>query len=154
MLFNVHTNQWDDELLALLRIPKALLPEVLPSAAHFGDTAPTCWAIPSASAAWRATSKARCSARPASHGRHGQEHLRHPAASCCCIPGGNVFQTRPERPADHQRGNRPGGNPEFAMEGSGLSAAPWCSGCATACAPSPTAARWSRSPKACPIRAA
>ena len=39
MLFNVHTNQWDDELQALLRIPKALLPEVLPSAAHFGDTA-------------------------------------------------------------------------------------------------------------------
>jgi glycerol kinase len=39
MLFNVHTNQWDDELLALLRIPKALLPEVLPSSAHFGDTA-------------------------------------------------------------------------------------------------------------------
>lgn len=39
MLFNVHTNQWDDELLALLRIPKALLPKVLPSSAHFGDTA-------------------------------------------------------------------------------------------------------------------
>ena len=39
MLFNVHTNQWDDELLALLRIPKALMPEVLPSSAHFGDTA-------------------------------------------------------------------------------------------------------------------
>ncbi len=39
MLFNVHTNQWDDELLALLRIPKALLPEVLPSSAHFGDIA-------------------------------------------------------------------------------------------------------------------
>ena len=39
MLFNVHTNQWDDELLALLRIPKALMPEVLPSSAHFGDIA-------------------------------------------------------------------------------------------------------------------
>ena len=39
MLFNVHTNQWDDELLALLRIPKALMPTVLPSSAHFGDTA-------------------------------------------------------------------------------------------------------------------
>ena len=39
MLFNVHTNQWDDELLVLLRIPKALMPEVLPSSAHFGDTA-------------------------------------------------------------------------------------------------------------------
>ena len=39
MLFNVHTNQWDDELLALLRIPRALLPAVLPSSAHFGDIA-------------------------------------------------------------------------------------------------------------------
>ncbi len=39
MLFNVRTNQWDDELLALLRIPKALLPEVLPSSSHFGDIA-------------------------------------------------------------------------------------------------------------------
>ena len=39
MLFNVHTNQWDDELLALLDIPRALMPEVLPSAADFGRTA-------------------------------------------------------------------------------------------------------------------
>ena len=39
MLFNVHTNQWDDELLAALHIPKSLLPEVLPSAADFGKTA-------------------------------------------------------------------------------------------------------------------
>ncbi|MEG0556313.1 MAG: glycerol kinase GlpK [Comamonas sp.] len=39
MLFNVHTNQWDEELLAALHIPKSLLPEVLPSAADFGKTA-------------------------------------------------------------------------------------------------------------------
>ncbi|RGE45697.1 glycerol kinase [Comamonas testosteroni] len=39
MLFNVHSNQWDDDLLAALRIPKSLLPEVLPSAADFGKTA-------------------------------------------------------------------------------------------------------------------
>ena len=38
MLFNVHTNQWDAELLALLGIPPALLPTVLPSSAHFGET--------------------------------------------------------------------------------------------------------------------
>ncbi|MDU7588401.1 MAG: FGGY family carbohydrate kinase, partial [Acidovorax sp.] len=38
MLLNVHTNQWDDELLALLRIPRALLPEVLPSSGDFGRT--------------------------------------------------------------------------------------------------------------------
>lgn len=39
MLFNVHTNQWDDELLALLRIPKSLMPQVQPSSSHFCDTA-------------------------------------------------------------------------------------------------------------------
>jgi glycerol kinase len=40
MLFNVHSNQWDDELLALLRIPKAVLPQVQPSSADFGTVAP------------------------------------------------------------------------------------------------------------------
>lgn len=37
MLFNVHTNQWDDELLQVLDIPRALMPQVLPSSAHFGE---------------------------------------------------------------------------------------------------------------------
>ncbi len=37
MLFNVHTREWDDELLALLDIPKSLMPEALPSSAHFGE---------------------------------------------------------------------------------------------------------------------
>lgn len=40
MLFNVHTNQWDDELLALLRIPRSLMPQVQPSSSHFCDVAP------------------------------------------------------------------------------------------------------------------
>ena len=31
MLFNVHTGRWDDDLLALLDIPRAVLPEVVPS---------------------------------------------------------------------------------------------------------------------------
>ena len=39
MLFNVHRNQWDADLLALLDIPASLMPEVLPSAADFGQTA-------------------------------------------------------------------------------------------------------------------
>ncbi len=38
MLFNIHSNQWDDELLAALDIPRAMMPEVLPSAADFGAT--------------------------------------------------------------------------------------------------------------------
>ncbi|MEP4391002.1 FGGY family carbohydrate kinase, partial [Marinobacter sp.] len=37
-LFNIHSQQWDDELLTLFRVPRALLPEVLDSAADFGTT--------------------------------------------------------------------------------------------------------------------
>ena len=40
MLFNVHSNTWDAELLAALDIPEGLMPQVLPSAAHFGDIEP------------------------------------------------------------------------------------------------------------------
>ena len=36
MLFNIHMNDWDEELLALLRVPRAILPEVHPSAHAFG----------------------------------------------------------------------------------------------------------------------
>jgi len=36
MLFNIHSNEWDDELLRLLRVPRALLPDVHPSAHAFG----------------------------------------------------------------------------------------------------------------------
>ena len=38
LLFNIHTNQWDDELLTLFNIPKALLPEVKNSADDYGKT--------------------------------------------------------------------------------------------------------------------
>jgi len=40
LLFNIHTGQWDDELLALLRVPRSMLPEVKDSSAHFGETIP------------------------------------------------------------------------------------------------------------------
>lgn len=40
MLFNVHTNTWDAELLHALDIPTALLPEVKPSSAIYGEVAP------------------------------------------------------------------------------------------------------------------
>ncbi len=40
LLFNVRTNQWDAELLELLNIPASLLPEVLPSSAHYGQVLP------------------------------------------------------------------------------------------------------------------
>ena len=36
MLYNIHTQDWDDELLAYLRIPRSLLPQVFPSSHPFG----------------------------------------------------------------------------------------------------------------------
>ena len=38
LLLNVHTNQWDDELLGLLDIPREMLPEVHPSSHVYGHT--------------------------------------------------------------------------------------------------------------------
>lgn len=38
MLFNVHTHQWDADLLKALDIPASLMPEVKPSSTHFADT--------------------------------------------------------------------------------------------------------------------
>ncbi|MBG9388572.1 glycerol kinase GlpK [Caenimonas aquaedulcis] len=40
MLFNVHRNEWDAELLALLDVPVELMPKVLPSSAVYGETVP------------------------------------------------------------------------------------------------------------------
>ena len=38
MLFNIHTLAWDDEILAHLRIPRAILPDVRPSSEVYGAT--------------------------------------------------------------------------------------------------------------------
>ena len=38
MLFNIHRNQWDDDLLAMLDIPRQVLPEVHPSSHIYGHT--------------------------------------------------------------------------------------------------------------------
>jgi len=40
LLFNIHTGAWDDDLLKLLRVPRAMLPEVKDSSHRFGETAP------------------------------------------------------------------------------------------------------------------
>jgi glycerol kinase len=39
LLFNIHTGEWDDTLLQMLRVPRSMLPEVKDSSAHFGDSA-------------------------------------------------------------------------------------------------------------------
>jgi glycerol kinase len=38
LVFNIHSLDWDDELLALLGIPRAILPEVKPTSHVYGET--------------------------------------------------------------------------------------------------------------------
>ncbi|MCB9435377.1 MAG: glycerol kinase GlpK [Anaerolineales bacterium] len=38
LLYNIHTADWDDEILARLHIPRSLLPEVRPSSQVYGET--------------------------------------------------------------------------------------------------------------------
>src|ERR1700735_3808629 len=40
LLFNIHTGEWDDEVLKLLRVPRSILPEVKDSSAEFGNSVP------------------------------------------------------------------------------------------------------------------
>jgi len=42
LLYNIHSQDWDDELLELFRIPRALLPEVRDCAADFGVAVDDC----------------------------------------------------------------------------------------------------------------
>ena len=36
-LYNIHTKEWDAELLKIFNIPKSMLPEVFPSESHYGS---------------------------------------------------------------------------------------------------------------------
>ena len=40
MIYNIHDNQWDEELLDLFKVPASLLPDVLDCASDFGQTDP------------------------------------------------------------------------------------------------------------------
>jgi glycerol kinase len=48
LLFDIHRQQWDDELLATFRVPRALLPEVRDTAGSFGGTAAAHFGAPMA----------------------------------------------------------------------------------------------------------
>ena len=45
LLFNIHTLQWDDELLKLLDVPRAMLPEVKSSSEVYGHTDPSLFGV-------------------------------------------------------------------------------------------------------------
>ena len=69
LLFNIHTGEWDDELLRLLRVPRSVLPEVRSSSEVYGNgqhhprPRPT-WPSPASRATSRPRSSGRCASRP------------------------------------------------------------------------------------------
>ena len=77
LIFNLHTLDWDDELLRVLDIPRAMLPEVLPSSHRFGETAAEWFGAPVIDRRRRG-GPASGDVRPGvlCAGR-SQEHLRH-----------------------------------------------------------------------------
>lgn len=46
MLMNIHTGDWDDDLLRILDVPRAMLPEIRDSSADFGMTEATLFGAP------------------------------------------------------------------------------------------------------------
>jgi glycerol kinase len=46
LLFNIHTMEWDDELLRILDVPRAMLPDVRSSSEVYGETDPTVFGTP------------------------------------------------------------------------------------------------------------
>ena len=46
MLMNIHTLDWDDQLLGLFHIPRAVLPRIVPSSGVLGETAPVLFGRP------------------------------------------------------------------------------------------------------------
>ncbi len=43
MLFNIHTQDWDEDLLRLMDIPREVLPQVRPSSHVYGEAQPEIW---------------------------------------------------------------------------------------------------------------
>ncbi|MDP2840340.1 MAG: glycerol kinase, partial [Syntrophales bacterium] len=46
MLFNIHTGGWDDELLRILNVPRAILPEIHSSSEVYGETHSPAFPVP------------------------------------------------------------------------------------------------------------
>lgn len=62
-LFNIHTLDWDDDLLALFDVPRSMMPEVRWSSGDYGRVASDIMTnMAGPSWAWRVTNRRRCSA--------------------------------------------------------------------------------------------
>lgn len=115
LLFNLHTLSWDDEILELLNLPKALLPEVYPSDGAFGETLPELLGVPIPIRGVLGDQQAAL---------FGQAALEVGQGKCTYGTGAFLLLNTGERPVPGQRGLlttvawRLGDRATYALEGS------------------------------------
>ena len=155
MLFNVHRNDWDDELLGLLDIPRELLPQVHPSSHVYGNARAELLgaAIPIGGVAGDQQSALFGQACF----RAGLAKNTYGTGCFMLMHTGERFQTSTNgliTTSAAQLARRAPQRPSSRSKAASSSAARWCSGCATGCTRSRAAAKCSSSPRACPTAAA
>jgi glycerol kinase len=115
LLFNLHTLSWDEELLGLLRVPRAMLPEVRPSDGEFGETLPKLLGAPIPIRGVLGDQQAAL---------FGQAALSPGEGKCTYGTGAFLLLNTGERPVPSQRGLLTtvawslGGKATYALEGS------------------------------------
>jgi glycerol kinase len=147
LVFDLHAGDWDDELLDVLGVPRAMLPEVRPSSEICGHTAGPLFSRPTPIAGIAGDQQAalfgqRCTERGMVKNTYGR-----------------VLPALHRREAVLSRHNllttvawRIGGRTEYALEGASSSPEMSSSGCATACRSSSRRPRSRPWRPACPTR--
>ena len=76
MLFNIHTMDWDEELLALFRIPKSMLPQVKQSSEVYASTKPSFFGEKIPISGIAGDQQAALFGQMCTKKRNGKKHLR------------------------------------------------------------------------------
>jgi glycerol kinase len=121
LLFDIHRLEWDDELLALTDVPRAVLPEVRATSGMFGQTAPELFGRPIPIAALAGDQQAAT---------FGQACFKPGQAKNTYGTGAFLLLNTGEAPRDSAHGLlstvgwqlRPGGPATYALEGAVFSA--------------------------------
>lgn len=147
MLFNIHTLQWDEELLKLFDIPASMMPEVKSSSEVYGATKPRSSPTRSPSRASPATSRRRCSDRCASSRDRSNTY----GTGCFLLMNSG------EKPIASKNNLltvawKTAVKVNYALEGAFSSGVRWCSGSATGSASSAPRRRSRRWSPRCPTQ--
>ena len=151
LMFNIHTGDWDDELLELLSVPRSMLPKVVPSSGIMGHMHPEFLghSLPLAGDAGdqqAATYGNACMLPGMAKNTYG--------TGCFLLMNTGTEARRSENNLLTTVGWNCGYGLRYALEGSVFIAGAWCSGCATVSRSSATPPRLSPLPPRCGTTAA